>query len=299
MIIDIHTHITPDGFAKYIRRLGRQPFSAATLVRRMDMEGIDRSVVLPLANPENDDLFGVVNNRECLTACRKHPDRLIPFCNIDPRAMLNTPEADLSQIMRIYKELGCAGIGEICANIPITDPRYQNLVAHAGAQGLPLIFHFAGREGGLYGVIDAPGLPGLAKSLAAFPKAIMFGHSPAFWNEIDGHLDPAERDGYPKGKIEKPGALWQLFEKYPNLYGDLSAGSAHNAISRDPEVGYKFLRRFYQQLCFATDRFSALNEPVPPILTLMKEVLAQKELTRAQYDDIMYRNAQRVIPGIS
>lgn len=295
MIIDIHTHITFDRYPQFIRALGRKRFNATTLLKRMDMEGIDKSVILPLANPENEDLFGVANNRECLEACRKHPDRLIPFCNIDPRSMLNTPTANLSVVMKTYKELGCRGIGEICANIPITDPRYQNLFYHAEKQKMPLLFHFTGLKKGTYGAIDKPGLPGLAASLKNFRKAIFIGHSPPFWNEIDGDLKPGERDIYPKGPIKKQGALWKLFADNHNLYGDMSAGSAYNALTRDTGVGIKFIKRFHKQLCFGTDRFTDPKEPVPPILIFLKDLFKDKKLTRTQYDNIMYRNAQKIL----
>ena len=32
----------------------------------------------------------------------------------------------------------------------------------------------------------------------------------------------------------------ELLRKYPNLYGDLSAGSGYNAITRDPAFGDAF-----------------------------------------------------------
>lgn len=295
MIIDIHTHITVTGFPGFLKSMGRQPFSASVLLKCMDREGIDQSVVLPLSNPENDGLFAVTGNRETLRACARHPDRLIPFCNIDPRAMLNSPSADLSRMIRAYRELGCRGIGEICANIPITDPRYQNLFHHADQQGLPLLFHFAGHAGGLYGAIDKCGLPGLAASLELFPGTVFIGHSPFFWNAIDGGLTRTQCEDYPKGPIKQPGALWELFEKHPNLYGDLSAGSAYNAISRDSEHGYRFLNRFSKQLCFGTDRFSYVRGHVPPMLVFLREALASGRLTRAAYDLIMSRNTLRIL----
>ena len=295
MIIDVHTHITFGGNSQFMKDLGRHKFNATTLVNRMDMEGIDKSIVLPLTNPENQDMFAVTNSRETLQACKKHPDRLIPFCNIDPRAMLNTPDADLSIIMKAYKDLGCMGIGEICANISITDPRYQNLFHHAEKQRMPMIFHFTGRKGAGYGVIDKLGLPGLAMSLKNFPKAIFLGHSPCFWNEIDGNLTSRQKEGYPKGLIKKQGMLWTLFTKNQNLYGDLSAGSAHNAIARDPKVGVKFLKKFHKQLCFGTDRFTNATEPVPPILIYIRKLREEKTLTKVEFDNIMYKNAQRIL----
>ena len=289
MIIDIHTHITYRD-PKLLKLLGRKVFDAAILLKRMDMEGIDKSVLLPLANPENIDMFGVAGNRECLEAAKKVPERLIPFCNIDPRSMFNTPKADLSKLMKIYRDLGCKGIGEVCANIPITHRMCKNLFYHAGCEKMPVLFHLAKKVGGVYGLVDKLHLPGLEEVLKEFPDTIFIGHAMSFWNEIDAGLKPENRGGYPKGPIEKEGRLWKLMAAYPNLYGDLSAGSGFNAISRDPEVGYRFLQKFNTKLFFGTDRFTSKDEPIPPILPFLKDALKRKKISRKAYDNIMYKN---------
>jgi hypothetical protein len=69
--------------------------------------------------------------------------------------------------MKIFKDLGCLGIGEVCANLPITSPLYKNLFYHAGEEKLPILFHLSPKRGCLYGMIDKPGLPGLKRFLLA------------------------------------------------------------------------------------------------------------------------------------
>ena len=59
MIIDVHTHITYHRFPEFVQKLGSKEFTAEILLKKMDMEGIDKSVILPLSNPENADIFGV------------------------------------------------------------------------------------------------------------------------------------------------------------------------------------------------------------------------------------------------
>lgn len=292
MIIDIHQHITCRRFPKFAQ-LMHGPFTASHLLRDMDKWGIDKSVVLPLSNPENMDVFGVAATQEVIEECRKHADRLIPFCNIDPRAMLNTPKADLSIIMRIFKDYGCKGVGEICANLPVTSPLYQNLFEHAGREKLPLLFHFSSKRGGLYGATDKLGLPGLEQVLRDFPDTLFIGHAPAFWNEIDGNLKPSQREGYPKGAITQDGALWRLMETYPNLYGDFSAGSGHNALTRDPEAGIRFIRTFHKKIFFGTDMFF-VKKTAPNHLSLMQGLLGEKRITKTMYENIMHRNFMRV-----
>ena len=295
MIIDCHAHLTGADYANVARKLGRKSFTAAGLLKRMDIDGIDRSVLLPVGNPENLEVLGVATNPECLQAYRRHPDRLIPFCNIDPRAMYNTPKADLSALMNIYRDMGCKGIGEVCASLSILDPRFLNLFHHAGQCGLPVLFHLTGKRRGTYGMIDRLHLPGLETVLKQFPDTVFIGHAMAFWGEIDGDLSPAGRETYPKTPIRKEGRLWTLLATYPNLYGDLSAGSGYNAISRDPEAGWRFLQTFSRKLFYGTDRFLAANDPPPAILTFLQDARRTGKITRQAYENIMHRNLSRVV----
>lgn len=293
MIIDIHQHITYAKFPQFAAMGGHGAFTARHLLKDMDKWGIDKSVVLPLSNPENSDFFGVAGSQEVVAECAKHPDRLIPFCNIDPREGLNTPKADFSGLMRVFKELGCRGVGEVCANLPIVSPLYKNLFFHAGQEGLPVLFHLSPKRGGLYGMIDKPGLPGLEEVLREFPDTLFIGHAPSFWNEIDGGLKVSERNGYPSGPVRKDGSLWKLMETYPNLYGDFSAGSGHNALTRDPEAGIRFIRTFHKKIFFGTDMFFVKSEP-PAHLTMMQAALAEKRIGKTMYENIMHRNFERV-----
>ncbi|OGV56804.1 MAG: hypothetical protein A2017_21535 [Lentisphaerae bacterium GWF2_44_16] len=300
MKIDIHTHITYLKFPEFRKYFKYEDFTAKTLLECMDEEGIDKSVILPISNPENVDIYGVTGNLETIEECRKHPDRFIPFCNIDPRSGLNTPKANLSDLMKIYKDLGCRGIGEICANIPITDKRYKNLFYHAALEKMPLLFHFSGKRFGTYGAYDHLHLPGLEECLKEFPETIFIGHSAAFWGEMAADFKYKERDGYPKTPVKKKGRLWELLDKYPNLYADLSAGSGWNAITRDIENGVAFLTRFQKKIMFGTDRFGSRKDGLgKKIISMYDTLLQDGKITKDVYDNITYKNFNRVIMGES
>ena len=58
---------------------------------------------------------------------------------------------------------------------------------------------------------------------------------------MGAHPTLQERLGYPKGKITSEGRLPMLMRKYPNLLGDLSAGSGCNALMRDREYAAQLL----------------------------------------------------------
>ena len=294
MMIDIHTHITYGNFPEFSKVfLGRDGFTADVLLRRMDMEGIDRSVLLPINSPENQDFYGVAGNTECIEAARKHPDRFDVFCNIDPRAMFNTPDGKARDLFKLFKDLGCKGMGEICAGVAVDDERFIRLFQLAGEFKMPLIFHFQRLDGTSYGALDDPGLPRLQKALKLCPDTIFLGHSPCFWNEIDGDLSDEEKSAYPTTPYEKKGVLWDIFEKYPNVYGDCSAGSAHRALSKDPK-GYEFLEKYHTRVCFGTDRFTGIDEPFPPIIEYLNTGLETGKLSKKAYDAITFENYLRI-----
>jgi len=140
------------------------------LIRRYDELGIEKACLLPLVNAE---VYLPQSNEEILQIAEQHPDRFIPFCNIDPRAITNSADAPLGDLLRYYRDLGCKGIGEVMPNLPFLDPLVQNLFKHVAAVGFPLIFDISHCIGNRYGLYDDPGLPQLERSLQNFPKLII------------------------------------------------------------------------------------------------------------------------------
>ncbi|OPX32429.1 MAG: hypothetical protein B1H40_02585 [Candidatus Latescibacteria bacterium 4484_181] len=59
--------------------------------------------------------------------------------------------------------------------------------------------------------------------------------------------------GYPRRKVVPGGRVDYLLQNYPNVYGDLSAGSGDNAMTRDREFARSFLERNQDKLLFGTD----------------------------------------------
>jgi predicted TIM-barrel fold metal-dependent hydrolase len=72
----------------------------------------------------------------------------------------------------------------------------------------------------------------------------------------------ASLHAYPKTKVAPGGAIDALMNKYPNLYGELSAGSGASAISRDLDFGREFLIRRQDRIMFGTD-FLSPGQDVP------------------------------------
>jgi predicted TIM-barrel fold metal-dependent hydrolase len=293
MIIDIHAHCSPrPGWLSYdpVRNEYIRWITVSELVRRMGEEGMDKTIILPLPSPEST--IEPVTTREVIEFCKEYGNRLIPFCNPDPR--LNSgSEKSLRFIVEEYESQGCKGVGEITANIYFDDPRTLNLFRVCEELGLPVLFHIGPYEGGCYGLVDEPGLPRLEKCLRMFPNLIFIGHSQPFWAEISGDLKPEDRNSYPAGRVVPGGRIVDLFRRYQNLYGDLSAGSGYNAISRDPEFGVQFLEEFQDRLMFGTD-LDAPEQNIPQ-LKYLRSLMDDEKISRKAYDKIMYGNAARIL----
>ena len=294
MFIDIHIHI--DALSRLPWREGGECVcTPEEFIEMYDEVGIDRGVMLPLVIPECNIL--TQSNEDILMIAQKYPDRFIPFCNIDPRLSNNSTNIDLSFVINYYKDLGCCGIGEMTANLWFDDPRVTNLMDHAEKCEMPLLFHVATQEGNTYGLIDEFGLPRLEKQIQAHPDLIFLCHSNPFWSYISGDVTEDTWGGYPKGPVVEGGRIPELLSKYPNVYGDLSAGSGYNAVSRDPDFGYAFMTEFQDQLCFGTDVCgpSGRNNVLINLKNFMEEGLAAGKLSQQVFDKISHQNAQRVL----
>jgi predicted TIM-barrel fold metal-dependent hydrolase len=296
MFIDMHNHVCLASLG-YVGN-GARMISPEELAEMQKRVGIDRGVLLPCLNPEA--MHVVQSNEDVLRVCAEYPERFIPFCNVDPRQMFNHASAPLGLVLDYYREQGCKGIGEVAANIPFGDPRMRNLFQHVERVGFPLTFHIAHQEGGTYGIIDELGLPGLEKALQDLPNLTFLGHSQCFWSHMSGDVDETSWTGYPKGPVVPGGRVPELMRRYPNLHGDLSAGSGFNSVSRDPEFGYAFLEEFQDRVYFATD--ICLPTQADTVLINLKRFLeeghAAGHISDTVFAKVTHRNAQRLL-GLS
>ena len=292
--IDIHVHTIEE--PDLLRPRGDTFATPEQLFAMYDQLGVEKAVLLPILSQEGG--YDTNTNREILRIVRRWPDRFYWFCNVDPRCGKNGPDTDYGQILRHYKSLGAAGVGEFTANLPMDDPRVDALFAACEALSMPVTIHI-GDLGGDYGLVDSLGLPKLERALRKFPKLIILGHSQKFWSEIGSDVTEENRGGNPKGPVQPGGRIPELMRKYPNLCGDLSAGSGCNAIMRDPEFGYAFLEEFQDRLFYGTDICSPndithIRVKMGPFL---EEGVASGKLSLQACEKICWRNAQRLLEG--
>ncbi|MBN1437312.1 MAG: amidohydrolase family protein [Sedimentisphaerales bacterium] len=288
MFIDIHAHSYRDPAP---RSAGQTvTITPDVLLGLYDKYEIDRGVLLPLVNPE---VYLPQSTEEILAIVAEYGERLIPFCNVDPRAITNSADAPLGDVLRYYKDRGCKGIGEVMPNLPFTDPLVQNLFKHVEEVGMPLIFDISDRIGGDYGLYDDVGLPQLERCLQRFGKLKILGHGPAFWSEIGQLETPTDRAGYPKYPIKEEGVVPKLLRRYENMYGDLSAGSGFGALARDRKFAVEFLNEFQDKLLFGTDLCVA--EGKVPLAGFLKELKAEGKLSAEAFEKIAWRNAAEML----
>lgn len=291
MFIDIHVHTSlwqgcPDAG-------GETYATPEELFAGYDEIGVERCCVLPEHSPEY--ARSIQSNGEVLALAAKYPDRIIPFCNFDARMGTNSWNSPLDKMMLYYKEQGCKGIGEVVTNLEFLDPKMQNLFRCAEIADLPVTFHMSPHVGFEYGIVDNPGLPQLEETLRRFPKLKLFAHSQTFWAEMGKLKTIDDRFGYPEGKIEEEGAVPRLMRKYPNLYGDLSAGSGCNALTRDREYAVKFLNEFQDRLFFGTDICQPSMPTLRPLAQFLNSLLANGEISQSVFNKVARENAIRVL----
>jgi predicted TIM-barrel fold metal-dependent hydrolase len=263
-MIDIHMHVGR------LYQFEKRALTPAYLLKLMDTHGIEKAALLPIESPEETDFY--VTTEEVLRICRRHPDRFIPFCNVDPRRRNADLSTDFYAILKEYRDRGCRGFGEAMSGLWVDDPRLQLIYEACGALGLPIIFHMDHLRN-----MDEKGLPRFESMIRRFPQTIFIGHGQHFWAEISADVREPDFGIYPKGKVIR------------NAYADLSAGSAWNALTRDPGFGSQFLTEFQDKLLFGTD-ICRYDQDLPMIGHLKSGVLSTEA-----YDKIVRGNALRIL----
>ncbi|MBR2925971.1 MAG: amidohydrolase family protein [Clostridia bacterium] len=288
MFFDIHAHIykyqypTPDG-----RFMMALPEQVKERYRELNITG---AAILPVLGPE---LYMPQSVGEVIDIANESGGAFVPFCNVDPRALLNSSDAPLGILLEHYQKLGCRGIGEVMPNMEWRDPKLQNLLRCVQKQGLPLLFDMTGCLGYSYGIYDDPGMPQLEGCLERYPDLIFIGHGPAFWAEITTLRSPEDRYRYPSYPVAEEGRVAKLMRAYPNLWVDLSAYSGANAMLRDMEYSGAFMREFHERILFGTD--ICFSDQVIRQPQILFDLLKSGSITQEMFENIAHRNAYRLL----
>jgi predicted TIM-barrel fold metal-dependent hydrolase len=174
------------------------------------------------------------------------PGRFTWFTSYD----VTKPEAETALTQAIKD--GAQGFGEMKFHVAADGPELRRAYALAADLRVPILVHFQEVD---HFAGEGTWSTGYAKTfesiLKAYPKTTFIGHADAFWANVsaDYHNEAA----YPSGPIVRGGLTDKWLADYPNLFGDLSANSGNNALSRDPGFTTDFLKRHQDKLFFGSD----------------------------------------------
>jgi predicted TIM-barrel fold metal-dependent hydrolase len=236
-IIDIHQHV---GYA------GRA--DAALLAHQRAM-GATTTILLPAGRPASTPSThnGVANglqaqclgNEACDELARAHSKEYVSGANEVPDL-----EDALQEIER-YLKRGAVLIGEQKFGVECDSPAMQKIYQLAQAHRVPVLMHW---QVGMYNY----GFERFHKMLAKYPRVNFIGHAQTWWANIDKN-HTLEAGLYPKGPVTRGGLTDRYLSDYPNMYGDLSAGSGLNALTRDEDFTRDFLKRHQNRLLYGSD----------------------------------------------
>ena len=176
----------------------------------------------------------------------RYPGRLLGwFASTD----ITKPEAE--KLLTAAVRAGAIGLGELKFHVAAAGPELQRMYAIAAELSVPILVHFQEVPHTPTEGVFATGWKNFEPMLKRYPKTKFIGHADAFWANVSA--DYANEAAYPAGTIKPGGITDKLLADYPNLYGDLSANSGNNALSRDPQFTEGFLKRHQEKLIFGSD----------------------------------------------
>lgn len=166
-------------------------------------------------------------------------------------ASADITKPDAEQVLTAAVKSGACGFGELKFHVEAAGPELRRMYALAAELNVPILVHFQEVPHTPTEGVFATGFKNFEAMLKAYPKTKFIGHADAFWANVSA--DYANEAAYPSGKIKRGGVTDKLLGDYANLFGDLSANSGNNALSRDPEFTPDFLKRHQDKLIFGSD----------------------------------------------
>jgi len=223
-VIDVHQHTNYSGR------------TAEQLLAHQRAMGISKSVILPAGLRAG--VAPGTGNDAAVDFVRAHPKEYAFFANEQP----DKPEA--KTVIEKYLKMGAIGIGEQKFHVECDSPAMRLIAEIARDHHVPVIMHFEYKNYNL----EFERFP---KFVEKYPTVNFIGHAQTWWGNIDKKHTQAVM--YPKGPVTPGGITDRLLSDYPNVYGDLSAGSGLNAMLRDEDHAKDFLKRHQNKLMFGSD----------------------------------------------
>jgi predicted TIM-barrel fold metal-dependent hydrolase len=277
-IIDIHQH------TNYADR------SDSDLLRHQRHMGVTQTILLPAGtevirpsthNGKSNGLAAKItgNDAACVFAAN-HPIEYFFFANEVPD--LPTARQEIEKCLK----RGALGIGEQKFAVDCDSQWMQGIFDIAQDYQVPVLMHI---QHEMYNT----NFLRFESMLKKYPKVNFIGHAQTFWANIDAnHSDQTVL--YPKTAVKAGGFTDRLLSDYPNMFGDLSAGSGLNSLQRDPDHAHDFLQRHQDKLMYGSDCDDRIGfGPVcsgSNAIIMIKRLSATKEIERK----LLYENAKKM-----
>lgn len=237
LIIDIHQHVSYSGRPDDV------------LLQHQLNLGVSKTILLPAGRAVNSPAThegksnglqaGCAGNAACQQIAQAHPGAYWFAANEVP----DLPEATAE--IEKYLRRGGVMIAESKFGVECDSPEMQRIYQLAQHYDVPVLMHWQFK---MYNY----GFERFYKMLEKYPRVNFIGHAQTWWANVDqNHHDQSVL--YPKGPITPGGLTEKYLADYPNMYGDLSAGSGLNALTRDPDFTPGFFQRHQDKLLYGSD----------------------------------------------
>jgi predicted TIM-barrel fold metal-dependent hydrolase len=277
-IIDIHQHVGYSGRPDDV------------LIAHQRAMGVTTTLLLPAGRPATtaSTHAGVANglqaqahgNEACYQFARAHAAAFRCGANEVPDV-----EGAAREIER-YLKRGAVVIAEQKFGVECDAAEMQKIYALAQDYRVPVLMHWQFK---MYNY----GFERFYKMLEKYPRVNFVGHAQTWWANIDkNHSDQSVL--YPKGPVVPGGLTDRYLSDYANMYGDLSAGSGLNALTRDEGFTRDFLTRHQDKLVYGSD--CSDHEGAGPkcqgaqTIAVIRRLAATKSIDRK----LLFENAKRL-----
>lgn len=277
-IIDIHQH------TQYYKR------PDTDLVAHQRALGISTTILLPAGHSKTygSTYFGLANGLECgigpnedaYALAQKHPGEFLFAANEIP----DLPGA--KDEIEKYLKLGAKMIAEQKFGVECDSPAMQQIYRLADKYDVPVLMHW------LFNTYNRS-FERFHKMVKKYRNVNFIGHAQTWWAHIDKNQTD-DNNWYPTTKVTAGGLTDRLLD-YPNVWGDLSAGSGFNSLNRDIEHARGFLNRHQDKLLFGSDCWDTTariedNCAGAKTIQLIRKISPNKGIERK----ILYENAKKL-----
>jgi predicted TIM-barrel fold metal-dependent hydrolase len=269
-VIDIHQHTSYAGRTD------------AELIDHQRAMGVTKTVLLP-AGSRYGLAAGAGGNDTVVSLTRQFPGEFAHFANELP----DIPQT--KAVLERYLKQGAIGIGEQKFPVDVDSGSIDLLADIAMEFDVPILLHFEFEHYNF-------GFGNFHKVLDRHPRVNFIGHAQTWWGNIDRNHKQSTM--YPSGPVTPGGITDRLLSDYPNMFGDMSAGSGLNALTRDEGHAREFLQRHQNKLLFGSD-CNDKSGRVPlcqgaKTLAAIRRLAADKQIERR----ILYLNAAKLLRGL-